>query len=209
MWRKFLSCATFCQALVTIDLEITTSIQSSRCEYCGDKLDRGDFPRKCILSNIADSKYFDRRFGLCCRRDGCRKRALPPSTRFFVKTQLPLPLFLIAALLSASYKSKIVSRLASIFRVTESTIRRWRRLFRKSPAFQAILAKIKARIPGLGAQTYSITRFFLQCRNSKSMICSVILELLSLCINVDFGMINKGKLPSAEFSGCKLTPFRC
>ena len=53
------------------------------CRYCGGPLHRGDYPRKPRggLSPSA-AEAFGRRFSLCCGREGCRRRATPPSVRF-------------------------------------------------------------------------------------------------------------------------------
>ena len=65
------------------DLEITARVAAGRCPACGGRLDRSDFDRKPRGALIApEGVDFVVRFSLCCARDGCRKRATPPSLRF-------------------------------------------------------------------------------------------------------------------------------
>lgn len=70
------------QRLHDIDLETAKALQRAGCPHCGGRLDRADFPRKARgVPGLAEA-LFERRFGLCCAREGCRKRVLPPSVRF-------------------------------------------------------------------------------------------------------------------------------
>lgn len=72
----------FWAQLAAWDLEAARQVQRRGCPHCGGRLDRADFPRKARgLPEEADP-YFATRVGLCCAREGCRRRCLPPSVRF-------------------------------------------------------------------------------------------------------------------------------
>ncbi len=65
-----------------LDVELTEAVRRGGCVYCGGRLDRADFPRKPRGLPESVEVLFERRFALCCSREGCRRRALPPSVRF-------------------------------------------------------------------------------------------------------------------------------
>ena len=73
----------FFEELTTIDTRIVEHAAREPCRDCGGPLYRGDYPRKPrggLLAIAAEA--LDRRFSLCCGRDGCRRRLTPPSVRF-------------------------------------------------------------------------------------------------------------------------------
>ena len=73
----------FFEALAQIDEKIVDQIAAGRCPVCGGPLHRSDFARKPRGALMAAAgEAFVTRFSLCCGRDGCRKRATPPSLRF-------------------------------------------------------------------------------------------------------------------------------
>lgn len=65
-----------------LDLELLGGVQRRGCSRCGGRLDRADFPRKVRGVPASAETWFDTRFALCCSREGCRRRTLPPSVRF-------------------------------------------------------------------------------------------------------------------------------
>jgi hypothetical protein len=70
--------ADFFQDLRQLDFDLFIAAKAKRCPQCGGKLDTSNFPRK-----LRDAGEEQRRFSLCCRSEGCRKRITPPSLRFF------------------------------------------------------------------------------------------------------------------------------
>src|SRR5262245_40518516 len=68
-----------------LDRETTARLAAAGCPPCGGALHRSDYPRKPSGALIAPEGEGDMcvtRFSLCCAREGCRKRATPPSLRF-------------------------------------------------------------------------------------------------------------------------------
>jgi hypothetical protein len=69
--------------LVEVDQAVTCRVAAEGCPVCGGPLHRGDYVRKPRGALVVPAgEAFARRFSLCCGREGCRKRALPPSVRF-------------------------------------------------------------------------------------------------------------------------------
>lgn len=65
------------------DGRIAEQVAAAGCPECGGPLHRSDYerkPRGALLAPEGESSI--ERFSLCCGREGCRKRATPPSLRF-------------------------------------------------------------------------------------------------------------------------------
>ena len=74
--------AKFFQRLFDED-ELAVDRQRARgCPSCAGRLDRADYPRKPRGLPDLWAGLFERRFSLCCCREGCRRRVTPPSVRF-------------------------------------------------------------------------------------------------------------------------------
>lgn len=65
--------------LEKIDMAYAEEAHKKPCEYCGGPLDVANYERK-LRGHGQDGPVI--RFGLCCRQEGCRKRARVESIRF-------------------------------------------------------------------------------------------------------------------------------
>lgn len=65
--------------LEKIDMLLAQAAHERPCEYCSGQLDVANYWRK--IRGSGDDKPVIR-FGLCCRQEGCRKRANVESIRF-------------------------------------------------------------------------------------------------------------------------------
>ena len=69
--------------LSDFDRQIAEAVAAAGCRHCGGPLYQGNYERKPRGGRIAEAgEAFTLRHSLCCGREGCRKRALPPSLRF-------------------------------------------------------------------------------------------------------------------------------
>ena len=110
--------------LVELDARITREVARTGCPHCGGPLHQANYKRKPRGAEIAAAgEAFALRHSLCCGRDGCRKRALPPSFRFLGRR-----VYLEAVVLLAS----VVAQLAPTLRaarartgVPKLTLQRW------------------------------------------------------------------------------------
>ena len=146
----------FFEVLTAIDEAIVAKVAAAGCAYCGGPLHRGDYARKPRGGWVAAAgEMFTSRFSLCCGREGCRRRATPPSVRFLGRR-----VYVGAAVVVASAIAVVVTGAAEIRRKTgiaARTVRRWRGWWRgpftKTPVFVAIAARIvpapkRAELPG-------------------------------------------------------------
>jgi len=92
--------ASFAAALRQTDLELCSAVQRAGCPNCLGKLDRSDYPRKArgggIFAEAELDREASRRLSLCCRQEGCRRRATPPSVRFLGRRLYLAPVVLLA-----------------------------------------------------------------------------------------------------------------
>lgn len=69
----------FFESLYQIDYDLFLQLKAKGCPLCHAPLDTANYNRK---PRGLDEKH-TLRLSLCCRREGCRKRVLPASLRFF------------------------------------------------------------------------------------------------------------------------------
>lgn len=74
--------AKFFDGLFEVDTYALRRAQAGGCPRCRGRLDRADFPRKVRRIPTTWEPMFERRFSLCCSREGCRRRVTPASVRF-------------------------------------------------------------------------------------------------------------------------------
>jgi hypothetical protein len=112
-------------ALAEIDEACASRVRAAGCVDCGGRLDRADYDRKPRgeLGEAADA--YVRRTSFCCRRDGCRHRATPPSLRFLGRKVYVAVLVVIASVRGRD--NALVGRGARrrVDGVPVRTVRRW------------------------------------------------------------------------------------
>jgi hypothetical protein len=135
----------FFDRLKIFDEEIIEKVRVVGCPWCGGPLYRGDYPRKPRGGVIATlTEALDRRFSLCCGREGCRKRATPPSLRFLGRRVYVGAVVIIASVIALHEASaKEIRRRSG---VPERTVGRWMawwsESFSKTSVFIAICARL-------------------------------------------------------------------
>jgi len=114
----------FFTLLEQLDDEMARRVAAGGCPRCEGPLHRSDFDRKPRGGLIASAgEAFVRRFSLCCGREGCRKRATPPSVRFLGRR-----VYLGAVVIVASIVALALREAGEIRRrtgVPARTTRRW------------------------------------------------------------------------------------
>ena len=63
--------------------------------FCGGPLHYANYPRKPRGGPPDLDEVFEIRYSLCCGREGCRRRLLPPSVRFWGRRVYWAPVVLI------------------------------------------------------------------------------------------------------------------
>jgi hypothetical protein len=145
----------FFEGLLAIDESIVERAAREPCRECGGPLHRGDHPRKPRGGLLAVAgEAFSRRFNLCCGRDGCRLRAMPPSVRFLGRrVYLGAVVIVAAAVALAAATTAAATRSTGVpARTTRRWLRWWRGPFTTSAAFLELSARLvpaaeRPRIP--------------------------------------------------------------
>lgn len=147
----------FFKGLRAIDEAIVKKAAEQPCGDCGGPLYRGDYPRKPRGGRIAIAAEtaFDRRFSLCCGRDGCRHRATPPSVRFLGRRVYVGAIVVLASAvaLTAATVGAAVRATGVPARTTRRWLRWWRGPFTTSGPFVELSARLvpapdRRQLPG-------------------------------------------------------------
>ena len=123
MYHKLPRGASFWLFLFSIDRDLAEEKRKQPCS-CGGPLHRANYPRKPRGVNDLPRQH-DYRFSFCCGRDGCRKRATPPSVRFLgPKVYLAAVVVLVAAMRQGPSPRR-VRELSKLLGADRRTIGRW------------------------------------------------------------------------------------
>jgi len=134
----------FFAMLAEFDAGIARQVAAVGCRHCGGPLHQGNYERKPRGVEIAAAgEAFSLRHSLCCGRDGCRKRSLPPSLRFLGRR-----VYFGAVVLLASVVALLVPTLRAARALTgvpELTLRRWGTWWRTALPDNATWFELRAR----------------------------------------------------------------
>lgn len=114
----------FFAALAELDGRIAREVAAAGCRLCGGPLHRADYerkPRGGLVAAVAEA--FTRRHSLCCGREGCRARALPPSLRFLGRRVYVEAVVLLASVITQMAATPRAARAST--GVPTRTLRRW------------------------------------------------------------------------------------
>ena len=153
-----------------IDMDLARQHRQGRCPYCGGPLHQANYTRKPRGEPEGIPEDYMVRFSLCCGREGCRCRSLPPSTRFMGRRVYWGCVILVTMTLRQNRPDGMsAKKLQRLFGVTRNTLIRWAAYFRdvfpSSAQWQRLRGRISSSVrdselPG------ALVRFFLL--NSES-----------------------------------------
>jgi len=111
--------------LQAIDLDLATQAKAAGCPFCGGPLDYARWtrkPRGC--DDVPEAARV--RHGLCCRREGCRRRVLPPSTLFLGRrVYWAAVVLMVVVVRQRRLDGSSARKLRKMFGVTHGTLLRW------------------------------------------------------------------------------------
>jgi hypothetical protein len=117
----------FFRVLEQFDEGVARRVAAAGCPRCAGPLHRGDYarkPRGALIARAGETSVV--RFSLCCGREGCRKRATPPSLRFLGRRVYLGVVVIVASLFAQWLGSAEVSRpVTAVTGVPARTTRRW------------------------------------------------------------------------------------
>jgi hypothetical protein len=124
MYHTLPRSASFWAFLFTIDQDLAKTTRERGCP-CGGRLHRSNYARKQRGGPDTLPDTYRARLSFCCDRDGCRKRATPPSVRFLGrKVYLGAVVVLISAMRHGASQRR-ARELSTLFGADRRTIARW------------------------------------------------------------------------------------
>ena len=130
MYHEFLSSASFWLYLLAVDKDLAAETREKGCS-CGGSLHCANYPRKPkgTPAQLPEAQLI--RLSFCCDRDGCRKRATPPSVRFLGRKVYLTAIVILISAMRQGPSPRRVRELSTRFGVDESTITRWQTFWRE------------------------------------------------------------------------------
>jgi hypothetical protein len=152
----------FFEKLTAIDAAIVARAAAEACRFCGGPLHRGDYarkPRGGLMAAAAEA--FSRRFSLCCGREGCRRRATPPSVRFLGRRVYVGAAVIIASAVALAMTAAGALRRATGIspRTTRRWLRWWRGPFVATPVFVDLCARLVPAVVRVRLPSSMLDRF--------------------------------------------------
>jgi hypothetical protein len=164
MYHDLPDSASFWSFLLAVDEDLAEETRKKGCP-CGGRLHCANYPRKPRGAGLELTEFQRLRLSFCCDRDGCRKRATPPSVRFLGrKVYLAAIVILVSAMRQGPTPWR-VSELSKRFGADESTIARWQTFWREQFPQTSFWKVARAGFVALGeivSLPYSLLHAFLR-----------------------------------------------
>ena len=193
MYHELPQGATFWAFLFAVDQDLAQSVRAKACP-CGGSRHAANYPRKPRGSIEPLPEDYAYRFSFCCARDGCRKRATPPSVRFLGRK---VYLFAVVVLVSAMRQGPTPRRvrdLSELFGADRRTIARWQGFWEEHFPQTLFWKVARGRLPATATVVIlprSLVELFLRGGDACQQWASL-LRFLS--------PITTGAAPPSEFS---------
>jgi hypothetical protein len=130
-----------------IDIDLAKQQKLAGCPFCGGPLHYSNYQRKPRggPDTLPEDLYL--RYSLCCGKENCRRRTLPPSTLFMDQRVYFRSVILIVLTLKQNHPRKhSKAQLMRMFGVSRKTINRWQRFFRDIFPLSAQWKRLRGKI---------------------------------------------------------------
>jgi hypothetical protein len=135
----------FFSHLFAADAEVSRRVAAAGCPWCGGPLHQAHYERKPRGGAFAAAgEAFALRHSLCCGREGCRRRTLPPSLRFLGR-RVYVEAVVLLATAAAQLAVVTLRAMAAATGVPGRTLRRWGRWWRDAFPRSSTWALLRAR----------------------------------------------------------------
>lgn len=150
MLSKILQKSSLFQLLHLIDLDLARQQQQGRCPYCGGPLHQANYKRKVwgVPKGIPHECLM--RQSLCCGREDCRRRSLPPSCIFWGRRIYWAGIILVVMALRQRRPDGASAReLKERFGISRKTLLRWMAYFRDVFPLSAQWQRLRGRVSSM------------------------------------------------------------
>jgi hypothetical protein len=141
---------TLYDVLRRIDEDLADNVRRLGCPACGSPLDSAPWQRHPRgVPSLRDKVWW--RLGLCCRKEGCRRRVLPPSVLFLGRKVYFNAVILVSVV---SRERRLVGATADAlckwFGMSRATLKRWISFFRydfpESRVWKVLRGRVSAAV---------------------------------------------------------------
>ena len=138
--------------LHTIDVREAAAAQAKGCPWCGGRLHKACYPRQPRGGPGDLPEEYCLRLSLCCDRDGCRRRVLPPSVLFWDRrVYWGVVVLVVTALRQQRLTGFTAEKVKELFGIRRPTLARWMRYFREIFPHSAHWQKLRGLVsPSVG-----------------------------------------------------------
>ncbi len=132
MLHRVIGQASFYALLLRIDEDLAEEIRRAGCA-CGGRRHRANYPRSPRGAPACVPEEYGLRLSFCCGREGCRKRATPPSVRFLGRRWYLGSVVVVASVLANGATPWRLRALEGLLEgpIPRRTLARWRRWWRE------------------------------------------------------------------------------
>jgi hypothetical protein len=131
MLPELIQKASLFSLLYQIDKDLAERVKASGCFFCHSKLHSANYYRKPRGGPVDIDEAYLIRFSLCCSQPDCRRRILPPSTRFDGRrVYFRCAIVVVMALRQNQPRNYSIRKLQRMFSISRQTITRWIQYFR-------------------------------------------------------------------------------
>jgi len=131
MCQKLLGDPNFFEFLYRCDLDATEQARKKGCRWCRGRLHRADYERKPRGGLTKLGREYDKRLSLCCAREGCRRRELPPSVRYLGRKVYLAATIVLCTAMQHGVTSQRAAQLQKAVGVSRKTLARWREFWQQ------------------------------------------------------------------------------
>lgn len=135
------------QLLFFIDKDLAEQQRIKACPFCGSSLHTSNYARKPRggPDNLPDELLI--RHSFCCSEEGCRKRVLPVSLRFWErKVYWGVVILVIMTLKQRRTEGYSAGKLIQLFGISRHTLKRWIHYFRQHFPFTRRWKQLKGLV---------------------------------------------------------------
>lgn len=151
MLAELLQNVSLFNVLHQIDQDLAAACQRAECPFCQSPLHNAPYTRKPRGGPTSIPEAYCIRLSLCCSREDCRRRVLPPSCLFLGrKVYWNAVILIVTTLWQQKPKTNSINMLARKFNIPRNTVVRWihyfRDIFPKSLQCQRLRGLVSADI---------------------------------------------------------------
>lgn len=130
-----------------MDRDLAESCRQGRCPFCQGSLHYAPYFRKPRGGPEKIPKEYLVRFSLCCDREGCRRRVLPPSCLFMGRRVYWQAVILVIMTLRQSRATETrINQLMRTYSIPRTTIVRWISYFRSDFPVSREWLRLRGRV---------------------------------------------------------------